>query len=265
MIEDDYVTVNHQLSEPSYLIKLDDRVKVFIPPPPEPTIRPENIPLEIVYEDDDIIVVNKPAGMVTHPAPGNYSGTLVNALLAHTSHLASHGAPLRPGIVHRLDKDTSGLMVVAKSDQAYLSLIKQLKERTVEKTYVALVHGVMKNDRGVIAERIGRHPVQRKKMAVIKTVNRSREAVSEYKVIKRLKGYTLVEVKIKTGRTHQIRVHLSYLGHPLVGDPTYGKKKNEFGITGQALHAQKLSFIHPRTGEKVEFESELPAVFQKIA
>jgi 23S rRNA pseudouridine1911/1915/1917 synthase len=201
--------------------------------------------------------------MVTHPAPGHYHGTLVNALLYHTPHLASQGAPLRPGIVHRLDKDTSGLLVVAKSDRAYLELVKQFKGRQVEKSYVALVHGVMKNDSGVIEENIGRHPVHRQKMAVIKGASRSRPAVSEYKVIERGKDLTLVEVKIKTGRTHQIRVHLSHLGHPLVGDPTYGKRDNELGMTGQMLQARKLGFIHPVTGKKVAFESELSAEFKR--
>jgi 23S rRNA pseudouridine1911/1915/1917 synthase len=234
-----------------------------IPPAAEPTVKPENIPLEIVFEDADIIVVNKPKGMVTHPAPGHYQGTLVNALLHHTPHLASQGAPLRPGIVHRLDKDTSGLLVIAKSDRAYLDLIKQFKNRQVEKTYVALVHGIVKNDNGVIEENIGRHPVHRKKMAVIKGTSRSRPAVSEYKVLERFKDTTLVEVKIKTGRTHQIRVHLSHIGHPLVGDPTYGKKENGVGIIGQMLHAQKLSFIHPITGKKVAFESQLPEEFKR--
>jgi 23S rRNA pseudouridine1911/1915/1917 synthase len=264
LIEEERIRVNQQTTRASYKIKPDDRIKVIIPPPKELSVKPEALPLAIVYEDDDLIVVNKPKGMVVHPAPGNYSGTLVNALLAHTARLASLGAPLRPGIVHRLDKDTSGLLVVAKTDRAYHSLVKQLKDRSVEKTYLALVHGAIKNDRGVIEARMGRHPVHRKKMAVIESSkcevlsSKSREAITIYKVIERFKNYSLLEVKIKTGRTHQIRVHMSYIGHPVVGDQTYGKKKEEYPVNGQLLHAKQLAFIHPRTGEYIEFDSEMP-------
>jgi 23S rRNA pseudouridine1911/1915/1917 synthase len=261
LIEDGSLLVNNSPAEPSYKLKVNDRISGVIPLPVEPTVKPENIPLDIVYEDADIIVVNKPKRMVTHPAPGNYHGTLVNALLGRQTQLASQGLPLRPGIVHRLDKDTSGLLVVAKTDRAYLNLIRQFKERQVEKAYVALVHGVMKNNRGVIEESIGRHPVNRQKMAVLKTKGRS--AVTEYKVLERGQSMTLVELKIKTGRTHQIRVHLSHLSHPLVGDPTYGKRENVLGISGQMLHAQKLSFLHPVTGKRVEFASRLPDDFSR--
>ena len=275
LIEDADITVNGQPTEPSYKIKTDDKIRVVVPPPQELTIKAQNLRLDIVYEDNDVIVVNKPRGLVTHPAPGNYNSTLVNALLYHCDHLASLGAPLRPGIVHRLDKDTSGLIVAAKTDAAYHSLVKQLKDRTVEKTYVALVHGVIKQDEGVIEAAIGRHPVNRKKMAVIESKKeevkskKSREAFTSFKVLKRFKKYTLVEVKIKTGRTHQIRVHFSHLGYPLVGDPTYGGQEDEFGVKGQLLHAKKLGFIHPTTGKFMEFEAELPKamrdVLQKIA
>jgi len=269
LIENKFVTVNNQPAKPSYKIKFDDRVKVIVPPPKTLTIEPENIPLNIVYEDEDIIVVNKPKGLVVHPAPGNYRGTLVNALLHHTK-LANLGAPLRPGIVHRLDKDTSGLLVAAKNDKAYKSLVRQFKNREVEKTYLALVHGVINNNEGLIEARMGRHPVHRKKMTVVEsrgsrvTSQKSREAISFYKILKRFKRYSLVEVKIKTGRTHQIRVHMSYIGHPVVGDPTYGKKKEEFEVSGQLLHAKKLGFIHPRTGKYVGFEAEMPEEFVKI-
>jgi 23S rRNA pseudouridine1911/1915/1917 synthase len=263
LIEDNFVTVNKQPSKPSYKVKLDDRIKIFIPPPKEISVKPENIPLNIVYEDEDLVVVNKPKGMVVHPAPGNYNGTLVNALLFHCRQLASLGSPLRPGIVHRLDKDTSGLMVVAKTDKAYASLAKQIKNRTVEKTYVTIVHGVIKNNAGVIEARIGRHPVHRKKMAVIES-QKGREAVTYYKVLKRFKKYTLVEIAIKTGRTHQIRVHMNYIGHPVVGDPTYGKRREEFPVAGQLLHAEKMGFIHPRSGKFMKFESEIPAEMQEI-
>lgn len=260
LIDAGEITVNGRATAPSYKLKLNDRIKVTLPPPTDSTIAAENIPLEIVYEDDQLIVVNKPKGMVTHPAPGHYTGTLVNALLAHCDHLATTGAPLRPGIVHRLDKDTSGLIVVAKTDPAYYSLVRQFKARTVTKTYVALVHGVMKKDDGVIEAPIGRHPVNRKKMAVIKG-SRAREAITRYQVIKRFKKHTLVEVKIKTGRTHQIRVHLSHLGYPLVGDPTYGQRENKLGIEGQFLHAFQLGFTHPTTGKYVEFETALPKIY----
>lgn len=270
LIEDGQVTVNGQPAEPSYKVKSDDRVKVIIPPPPVNSVTPENIPLDIIFEDNDIIVIHKPKGLVVHPAPGNRSGTLVNALLAHCDHLASTGTPLRPGIVHRLDKDTSGVLVVAKTDQAYRSLIKQIKDRTVEKTYLALVHGRLKTDTGIIDARIGRHPVQRKKMAVIEGTGvkgqglKGRDALTSYRVLKRSEKYSLLEVKIKTGRTHQIRVHMSHLGHPVVGDQTYGKKKDEFGANGQLLHAYKLSFVHPTTGERTEFIAEMPAEMKRI-
>jgi 23S rRNA pseudouridine1911/1915/1917 synthase len=275
LIEDADITVNDRPAEPSYKIKTDDKIRVVVPPPREITVKPQDIRLDIVYEDKDVIVVNKPRGMVTHPAPGNYNSTLVNALLAHCDHLASLGAPLRPGIVHRLDKDTSGLIVAAKTDAAYKSLVKQLKDRTMEKTYVALVHGVIKNNEGVIEAAIGRHPVNRQKMAVIERSkakdqrSKSREAFTSFKVLQRFKKYTLVEVKIKTGRTHQIRVHMSYLGYPLVGDPTYGGQKDEFDLKGQFLHAKELGFIHPTTVKFMEFEAELPKamkdILQKIA
>jgi len=270
LIDSGNITVNEEAAAPSYKLKANDRIKITLPPPVGSTVNAEKIPLEIVYEDDQIIVVNKPKGMVTHPAPGHYSGTLVNALLAHCDHLATTGAPLRPGIVHRLDKDTSGLIVVAKTDPAYYSLIKQFKSRTVEKTYVALVHGVMKKDTGVIEAPIGRHPVNRKKMAVLEGARvqgsgaRAREAITQYRVLKRFKKHTLVEVKIKTGRTHQIRVHLSHLGYPLVGDPTYGRRKNELGIEGQFLHAYKLGFTHPTTGKYVGFETALPDISDQL-
>jgi 23S rRNA pseudouridine1911/1915/1917 synthase len=270
LIADADITVNGRPTEPSYKIKTDDKVKVVVPPPRELTIKAQNIRLDIVYEDNDVIVVNKPRGMVTHPAPGNYNSTLVNALLHHCDHLASLGAPLRPGIVHRLDKDTSGLIVAAKTDAAYHSLIKQFKDRTVEKTYLALVHGIIKDDEGSIEAPIGRHPVNRKKMAVIESKReevkskKSRAAFTSFKVLQRFKKYTLVEVKIKTGRTHQIRVHMSYLGYPLVGDPAYGGQKDEFGAKGQLLHAAKLKFVHPITGKVMEFEADLPKAMRDV-
>jgi 23S rRNA pseudouridine1911/1915/1917 synthase len=257
------VRINREIPKPSYKIKFNDRIAVIIPPPPELTVKGENLPLDIVYEDEDIIVVNKPKGMVVHPAPGNYSGTLVNALLFHCGHLAALGAPLRPGIVHRLDKDTSGLMVAAKNDAAYHSLARQFKDRTVGKTYLALVHGVVKNNTGIIEARIGRHPVHRKKMAVSEA-QKGREAFTHYRVIERFKHYSLVEVKIRTGRTHQIRVHMSHIGHPVVGDQTYGKKNDGLGVRSQLLHAQALKFIHPRTGQPVEYKVAPPGEMKEV-
>lgn len=283
LIKNKNIVLNGQATKVSYQIKLDDRIKVIIPPPPKLEVKPEPIPLDIVYEDGDLIVVNKPKGMVVHPAPGNYSGTLVNAMLYHCKSLASLGSPLRPGIVHRLDKDTSGLLVVAKNDFSYQSLVEQVKDRMVERTYVALVHGVVKNNQGEIVTQYGRHPVYRKKFSVyrlrLREANRQalgvrrpgKEAITYYRVLQRFKNYTLLEVKIKTGRTHQIRVHMSYIGHPVVGDLTYGKRENvaaklalPFKIKGQLLHAKKLGFIHPRLEKYLEFESEIPSEMKKI-
>lgn len=251
LIEAGEILVNGQVVKPSYHLKKNDCLTINIPPPRKLETKPENIPLEIVYEDDDLVVVNKPRGMVVHPAAGNYEGTLVNALLHHCQDLSGIGGVVRPGIVHRLDKDTSGLIVVAKNDAAHQSLTKQFKDRVIKKRYVALVQGVVKQDSGEIDAAIGRHPVRRMKMAV---TEKGREAITHFKVIKRFKDTTLVELAPKTGRTHQLRVHLHHLGHPIVGDPVYGGAKG----SGQLLHASKLSFIHPRTGEKMEFEVPLP-------
>jgi 23S rRNA pseudouridine1911/1915/1917 synthase len=265
LIEKGKILVNDRPSQPSYRLKLDDKVTIEVPPPEKYEVRPENLPLNIVYEDDDLLVVNKPRGMVTHPAPGHYTGTLVNALLYHAKNLAGIGGVERPGIVHRLDKDTSGLLLVAKTDLAHRSLSKQIKDRQVKRSYVALVHGVVKQDEGFVQEKIGRHPVHRKKMAVIKQAGlKSREALTFYKVLRRFKDYSLLELQLKTGRTHQIRVHMSHIGHPLVGDTTYGKKglapspEQSRGVEGQLLHAQIIGFTHPRTGEYLEFSAPMP-------
>jgi 23S rRNA pseudouridine1911/1915/1917 synthase len=235
-------------------------VTVRIPPPEPVTTAAENIPLEIKFEDADIIVLSKPAGLVTHPAPGHRTGTLVNALLGHTGGLSSVGGTDRPGIVHRLDKDTSGLMLVAKTDAAHQGLSNQLKNRTIGKTYTALVRGQMPADRGVIEEPIGRHPKDRKKMAV--APKRGRVAETRWRVVDRYVGYCLVELSLMTGRTHQIRVHLLHLGHPVAGDPLYGggdKADAPLGLKRQFLHASGLSFTHPVTGERMTFTDELPA------
>ena len=265
LIKGGQVKLNNGTAKPGYKIKRDDRIIVKVPPAKEITAQPENIPLNIVYEDKDIIVINKPPGIVVHPAAGNAQGTLVNALLHHCRDLSGIGGSIRPGVVHRLDKDTSGLIVFAKNDAAHLNIAKQLKNREVKKIYLALVHGEVKNDSGLIDAPMGRHPVHRKKMAVISSNSqKGREALTYYKVIKRYKGYTLVELDLKTGRTHQIRVHLSYIGHPVVGDSTYSKKKDEIVASRQLLHASRLSFHHPITGKYLEFKSDVPGDMEKV-
>jgi len=269
LIEEGFVKVNDQAGKPGYKLKVDDKVAVTIPPPRKSAIDPEKIDLDIVYEDKDLIVINKSSGMVVHPAAGNYSGTLVNALLHHCAGLSNIGGVERPGIVHRLDKFTSGLLVVAKNDKTHQELSKQFEQKTIFKKYIALVHGVVKEDQGLIDENIGRNPNNRKKMAVIKDEEiKSRKAITEYKVIKRFKEYTLLEIILKTGRTHQIRVHLTSIGHPIVGDPTYGHRKEAFKVNGQLLHATKLGFVHPTTKKYVEFEKAMPeemrAVLKKL-
>lgn len=258
---DELVFVNGKTVKPSYKVKENDEVVVNIPEAEKIDVLPENIPLDILYEDDDIIVINKPQGMVVHPAPGNYSGTLVNALLYHCKNLSGINGILRPGIVHRLDKDTSGVMVVAKNDKAHISLSNQIKERSVFKKYVAIVEGVIKDEEGKIEAPIGRHPVDRKKMAVIED---GRYALTLYKVLERFKENTLVEAVIKTGRTHQIRVHMAYIGHPIVGDHVYGFKRQKFKLEGQALHSSVLGFMHPTKGVYMEFEAPLPEYFKKL-
>ncbi|AIS52615.1 pseudouridine synthase [Thermoanaerobacter kivui] len=261
LIVDELVFVNGKTVKPSYKVKENDEVVVNIPEAEKIDVLPENIPLDILYEDDDIIVINKPQGMVVHPAPGNYSGTLVNALLYHCKNLSGINGILRPGIVHRLDKDTSGVMVVAKNDKAHISLSNQIKERSVFKKYVAIVEGVIKDEEGKIEAPIGRHPVDRKKMAVIED---GRYALTLYKVLERFKENTLIEAVIKTGRTHQIRVHMAYIGHPVVGDPVYGFKKQKFKLEGQALHSSILGFVHPTKGVYMEFEAPLPEYFVRL-
>jgi 23S rRNA pseudouridine1911/1915/1917 synthase len=253
VIEDGHVLVNGQILKSSYKLVSGDTVNVNIPPPLPSTLSPENIPLKIFYEDNDLMVVDKPAGLTVHPAPGHYTHTLVNAVLAHVPELDTEETD-RPGIVHRLDKDTSGLIIIAKNRAAHMKLADQFKSRTVVKTYQALVQGHLSPEEGIIDASIGRDPRDRKRMAIIA---RGREARTEYKVIQYLHNYTLLEVKPKTGRTHQIRVHLSAIGFPIVGDPVYGAK-SEF-LSRQFLHAHKLVFRLPSTGEQKEFESELPS------
>jgi len=231
------VTVNGIPSKSNYKVREGDTVSVKVPRPEPLEVTAEQIPLDIVYEDKDLLVVNKPQGMVVHPAAGNYTGTLVNALLEHCDDLSGINGVIRPGIVHRIDKDTSGLLVVAKNDKAHLGLARQIKEHTVSRKYIALVHGNIAEPRGIVDAPIGRDPHNRKKMAVI--TRNSKPAVTKYRVVERFENYTLVECSLETGRTHQIRVHLAYLGHPVAGDPAYGPKKNPLGLKGQALHAYK--------------------------
>ena len=246
----------------NYKLKAGDEIVVTLPEPQPLDVQQENIPLDIIYEDDDVVVVNKPRGMVVHPAAGNYSGTLVNALLFHCKNLSGINGVIRPGIVHRLDKDTSGIMICAKNDAAHLSLSQQIQSKTAQRTYLAVVRGNIKTDGGVIETLIARDKNDRKKMAVVK--EDGRQAITEYEVLERFGKYTVVRCKLRTGRTHQIRVHLEYLGYPLVGDPKYSPMKTPFAINGQALHSQTLAFNHPRTGERLSFEAPLPEDLQKI-
>jgi 23S rRNA pseudouridine1911/1915/1917 synthase len=254
-IKDKIVFVNNNPIKSNYKCSDGDFVSIEIPEPEELDAVPEEMNLDIVYEDSDVLVVNKPRGMVVHPAPGHYSGTLVNGLMAHCKDLSGINGVLRPGIVHRIDKDTSGLLMVAKNDKAHESLVNQLKAKTTTRIYKAIVHGVMPHDHGTIDAPIGRDKSDRQKMTV--TDDNSRDAVTHFNVIKRYKDFTFVECQLETGRTHQIRVHMKYIGFPLAGDPKYGPSKT-LPIEGQALHAQTLGFEHPATGEYMEFEREIP-------
>lgn len=261
IISDGNVTVNEKIVKSNYKLKEDDEIVLNLPEPVVLKIEPEDIPIEIIYEDNDLVVVNKPQGMVVHPAPGNYSGTLVNALLYHCKNLSSINGVIRPGIVHRIDKDTSGILVVAKNDISHRSLAEQIKEHSVNRIYLAITEGIVKDDEGTINKPIARHPVDRKKMAI---VDGGREAITHYKVLERFKENTYIQCKLETGRTHQIRVHMSSIGHPLVGDPVYGYKKQKFKLEGQALHATTLGFIHPTKNEYMEFTSRPPKYFIEL-
>ena len=262
LIEDGEILVNGNKKKLAYKVQIGDVIEINIPEAKETDIRAQNIPLEIVYEDNDIIVVNKPKGMVVHPANGNPDGTLVNAVMALCKgSLSGIGGEIRPGIVHRLDKDTSGLIIVAKNDLAHINMSKQIKDRQVKKIYIALVKGNISEDEATINMPIGRSTKDRKKMAVRKD---GKEALTHFKVLKRYEKYTLLEIKIDTGRTHQIRVHMAEIGHPVVGDIVYSNGKNEFGIEGQMLHARSLDFKHPITGKQMHLEAELPQYFKDV-
>lgn len=261
IIDDNRVFVNGKPAKRNYRVKEGDKIHVELPEPERVHLEPQDIPLDIVYEDDDLLIVNKPAGMVVHPAPGNYKSTLVNALLAHCGQLSSINGMYRPGIVHRIDKDTTGLLVVAKNERAHRGLARQLKDHSITRKYIALVKGVVAEDKGIVDAPIGRHPVHRKKMAVV--AKNSKRAVTHFSVLKRYAGYTLVELELETGRTHQIRVHMAYIGHPVIGDPVYGQG-GELGANGQLLHAAELGFIHPLKGQYMKFEADLPEGFKDI-
>ncbi len=272
LIEDGLVLVNGEAKQKKYATRAGDEVEYELPECEECVAQPENIPLDIVYEDDYIIVINKPSGMVVHPAPGNYSGTLVNALLYHCKgSLSGIGGVIRPGIVHRIDKDTSGLLVVAKNDEAHLFLSEEMKTHSIVREYRALVSGGFSDDEGAVDLPIGRHPTDRKRMAVIRDGSGSaREALTHYRVLSRFGQVSYLSLELETGRTHQIRVHMSHIGHPLLGDPVYAKSKTRFEqlhpalFDGQALHAVRLTLTHPKTKERMTFECELPDNFKRV-
>lgn len=260
IIEDGGVEVNGSLVSKNYKCKTNDKIVVRIPKVKPLDVIAENIPLDIVYEDRDLLVVNKPKGMVVHPAAGNYSGTLVNALLYHCgASLSGINGVMRPGIVHRIDKDTSGLLIVAKNDISHSGLARQIKEHSFSREYECIVHGNIKEDSGTVHRPIGRNTKDRKKMAV--TYKNSKDAVTHFSVIKRYGNFTHIRCRLETGRTHQIRVHMAYIGHPVAGDEVYGPKKVQKGLSGQCLHAKHIGFVHPRTGIWLEFESDLPDYF----
>ena len=263
LIENGLVTLGEAPLKKNYKCTAGDRFTVVLPEAEETALIPQDIPLEIAYEDEDVIVVNKPRGMVVHPAPGHPDGTLVNALLFHCGDsLSGVGGKRRPGIVHRIDKDTSGLIIAAKNDFAHRKLAAQLADRSLSRVYEAVVRGRMREDSGLVDRPIGRHPTDRKRMAV--TEKNSRPAVTHWRVVARYSGYTRVSCSLETGRTHQIRVHMASLGHPLLGDYTYGAPSPEKGLEGQCLHARELKFIHPRSGERLVVEAALPEYFLKV-
>ena len=262
LIEQGNILVNGEKKRTAYKVSNGDIITIEKEEPKEIELKAQNIPIDIIYEDDDIIVVNKPKGMVVHPSNGNPDGTLVNAIMAICKDsLSGIGGEIRPGIVHRLDKDTSGLLIVAKNDRAHVNMSEQIKNHEVKKTYIALVRGVVKENEATIDMPIGRSTSDRKKMAVMKA---GKNAVTHIKVLKRYNKYTLLQVNIETGRTHQIRVHLSYIGYPIIGDCTYSNGKNEFGVVGQCLHAKCLEFKHPITGAEMKLEAPLPKYFEEI-
>lgn len=263
LIDDKSITVNGASVKSSYKLKPEDVIDVLIPDTMVPDIKPEDIALDILYEDDDVIVVNKPKDMVVHPAAGHYSGTLVNALMYHCKdNLSGINGVLRPGIVHRIDRDTTGSIIACKNDIAHQSISNQLKEHSIVRKYHAIVHGVIDDESGTIHTLIGRNPNDRMKMAVVR--NNGKDAITHYKVLKRFKDYTYIECQLETGRTHQIRVHMASINHPILGDDTYSNRKSQFKLNGQCLHAKILGFVHPKTGEYIETDAALPEYFEHL-
>ena len=263
MIKDGSVLVNGKAQKASYRMEDQDEVLVDLPELKEPEIEAENIPLDILYEDDDLLMVNKPQGMVVHPSAGHLTGTLVNAVMYHCKDcLSGINGVMRPGIVHRIDMDTTGVLVICKNDKAHNHVAAQLKEHSITRKYRAIVHGVIKEEEGTVDASIGRHPVERKKMAA--GVKNGKRAVTHYRVLQRFRNHTYIECQLETGRTHQIRVHMASIGHPLLGDTVYGPAKNPLHLQGQTLHAQVLGLIHPSTGEYLEVEAPLPEYFEKL-
>ena len=264
LIKSKQVSVNETPQKASYCVKIDDIVTVEIPDAVETTIEPENIPLDILYEDDDVLIVNKPKGMVVHPSAGHYSGTLVNAIMYHCKDtLSGINGEIRPGIVHRIDMDTSGSLIVCKNDEAHVNIAQQIKEHSVNRIYVGIVCGNVKEDSGTVEGAIGRHPIERKKMAI--NEKNGKPAITHYKVLERFKNYTYMQFKLETGRTHQIRVHMASIGHPLLGDTLYSSGRSPFKhLQGQCLHAKTIGFIHPKTGEYMEYSAPLPEYFEKL-
>jgi len=261
LIEQGHVLVNGCRAKSNYRVKAGDSIGIEIPEPQSVGVKAEKISIDIVYQDDALLVINKPAGMVVHPGSGNYSGTLVNALLFHCDSLSGINGVLRPGIVHRIDKDTTGLLMVAKNEETHRHLAAQLKAHTINRKYLALVRGVIEEDGGTVHAPIGRHPTKRKKMAVV--ARNARKAVTHFTVLKRYRGYTLIEARLETGRTHQIRVHMNYIGHPVVGDSKYGRE-GELGTKSLMLHAAVLGFVHPVKNEYMEFKAPLPSHFREV-
>ena len=264
LLKEQKITVNGSAVKANYKVQEGDEISVAVPDIKEPDILPEDIPLDILYEDDDVLIVNKPKGMVVHPSAGHTSGTLVNAIMFHCKdNLSGINGVLRPGIVHRIDKDTTGALLVCKNDNAHRNLAEQLKEHSIRRRYRAIVAGVLKEDEGTIEAPIGRHPIDRKKMAV--NYKNGKDAVTHYKVLERFGDYTYIQCELETGRTHQIRVHMASIGHPLVGDEVYGPKKCPFkGLQGQTLHARTLGIIHPTTGKYLEVNAPLPEYFIEL-
>ncbi len=264
LIKSKQVSVNETPQKASYCVKIDDIVTVEIPDAVETTIEPENIPLDILYEDDDVLIVNKPKGMVVHPSAGHYSGTLVNAIMYHCKDtLSGINGEIRPGIVHRIDMDTTGSLIVCKNDEAHVNIAQQIKEHSVNRIYVGIVCGNVKEDSGTVEGAIGRHPIERKKMAI--NEKNGKPAITHYKVLERFKNYTYMQFKLETGRTHQIRVHMASIGHPLLGDILYSSGRSPFKhLQGQCLHAKTIGFIHPKTGEYMEYSAPLPEYFEKM-